>query len=478
MKNGENGLVYDIHKVSSASVARGTPINTKVIGKYDSPKHVILKNSKIDYNLQKTYLILGAMIPKTPKGSLFIEYLEGKGHGHLDSQLRCAYRFTIIFADMFNFTIKVKRASSSGYLKPYSSNWSGVTGMMQRKEIDISNAAMVYSVPRHPVIDSGLAASKFRQFFLFRHPSGAGHQINVYLAPLDYLVWISILLVSLLAAFIFYVIFIYEKKLDGGDANPFTTSILIVVGALAQQGVDTAPSFHSRIGYFFFLLLAFFCFQFYSAQIVGSLLAPEPRTITNLKRLRMSSLKMVLEDVPTSTPMFNISNNDDAVELYLKRVRGKEVFMKTVEDGILKVKEGGYAFFTFIDYAYDVAKKMLSTEEIDELQEIPIFHKDQSENIYLPVQKHSPFKEPIRIGMLRITEAGIKDYWMNLWTAKPPIGDLSFWKFAVVDWNRFKSLFYFLCMGLAFSLILFIGEIIVARYVDKATKGLLTEDEK
>lgn len=216
---------------------------------------------------------------------------------------------------MYNFKVKIKRASSSGYLKPYSSNWSGVTGMMQRKEIDISNAAMVYSIPRHDVLDSGLAASKFRQFFLFRHPSSAGHLTNVYLAPLDYLVWICILLVSALAAIIFYFIYVYEKPLHDGDTNPFTTAVLIVIGALAQQGTDTPSSFHSRISYFFFLLLAFFCFQFYSAQIVGSLLAPEPRTITNLKRLRASSLKMVLEDVPTSTPMFNISNNNEAVEL-------------------------------------------------------------------------------------------------------------------------------------------------------------------
>lgn len=113
---------------------------------------------------------------------------------------------------------------------------------------------------------------------------------------------------------------------------------------------------------------------------------------------------------------------------------------------------------------------MLTIEEIDQLQEIPIFRRDQSENIYLPIQKHSPFKEPIRIGMLRISEAGIKDYWMNYWTAKPPVGDLSFWKFAVVDWTRFSSLFYFLCVGLAFSFVLFIGELVLAKYMDHAAK--------
>lgn len=112
-----------------------------------------------------------------------------------------------------------------------------------------------------------------------------------------------------------------------------------------------------------------------------------------------------------------------------------------------------------------MAKKLLEIEEIDELQEVRIFRKDQSENIYLPVQKHSPFKEPIRVGMLRISEAGIKDYWMNYWTAKPPVGDLSFWKFAVVDWNRFSSLFYFLCVGLAFSFALFLGELLLAKYI-------------
>lgn len=81
--------------------------------------------------------------------------------------------------------------------------------------------------------------------------------------------------------------------------------------------------------------------------------------------------------------------------------------------------------------------------------------------------------------MLRIAEAGIKDYWMNFWTAKPPVGDLSFWKFAVVDWNRFSSLFYFLCMGLAFSFLLFVGELLLAKYTGhiakKTTKRSLIE---
>lgn len=61
-KVNENGYSFEIHQVSSASLLRGTPLALKFIGKYENPKHFILKTPKIDYNLQNTYLITGAMV--------------------------------------------------------------------------------------------------------------------------------------------------------------------------------------------------------------------------------------------------------------------------------------------------------------------------------------------------------------------------------------------------------------------------------
>lgn len=61
-KINENGYAFEIYQITSASLLRGTPLNTKFIGKYDNPKHFILKSPKIDYNLQATYLIMGAMV--------------------------------------------------------------------------------------------------------------------------------------------------------------------------------------------------------------------------------------------------------------------------------------------------------------------------------------------------------------------------------------------------------------------------------
>lgn len=58
----ENQYSFEIFQVSSAAQLRGTPLTLKFIGKYDNPKHFILKTPKIDYNLQKTYLIMGAMV--------------------------------------------------------------------------------------------------------------------------------------------------------------------------------------------------------------------------------------------------------------------------------------------------------------------------------------------------------------------------------------------------------------------------------
>lgn len=61
-KINENGYGFEIYQITSASLLRGTPLNMKFIGKYDNPKHFILKTPKIDYNLQETYINLGAMV--------------------------------------------------------------------------------------------------------------------------------------------------------------------------------------------------------------------------------------------------------------------------------------------------------------------------------------------------------------------------------------------------------------------------------
>lgn len=57
-----NNIGFEIYQITSASLIRGTPLVIKFIGKYENPKHFILKTPKLDYDLQKTYLIMGAMV--------------------------------------------------------------------------------------------------------------------------------------------------------------------------------------------------------------------------------------------------------------------------------------------------------------------------------------------------------------------------------------------------------------------------------
>lgn len=88
-------------------------------------------------------------------------------------------------------------------------------------------------------------------------------------------------------------------------------------------------------------------FQFYSASIVGSLLAPPKRFINTIRDLADSDLEIGYEDVAYMRFYHREGNgNPDVTYLHEKKVESaqKRKYWDNGKSGIIEVSKGGYAF--------------------------------------------------------------------------------------------------------------------------------------
>lgn len=373
---------------------------------------------------------------------------------------------------MYNFRLHIRRAITWGLPVNGSTDFDGICGMIERQEVDFGANVLTYTPARHRILDSGLSVFKFRQVIVFRHPVNSKGLRNVFLAPLLTETWLVLLGVVVLSIVVLYMSYWYDKYRHRTDEGNFMITFITTISIMAQQGttLDRFTSFQVKIVLFFMIILSFCWFQFYSSSIVGTLLSPPPRTITTLKALTRSDLKIILEDVPTSVLVFKVSVNEDLLEFYNKKIVGKEVYV-TVEEGVRMIKSNrNTAFFTFVDEAYDYMKSILSYSELDELQEILAIENNHRALLYVPIAKNSPFKELIRVGVLKLIETGVRSYVVQRWTSAPPVGDLRKWKIAEVDFGRCSSIFYMLLLSYLLSIIIFLGEIWMAK-IEKKRKN-------
>lgn len=398
-------------------------------------------------------------MPRVPKGIIFKEFALNQIISKQMSVSRFPLHLLQLLAQKYNFRIQLKRGRDYGHSNKSTFRWNGMMGMLQRREIDILATSLLFSKERVDVGDSGFDLIKYRQFFIFRHPKNALKKGNVFLMPLNADVWCMVLGVSLCTIVTLVLLTKFETNTSG---NRLSAVMLNIVGMLAQQGItaDSCTSTKGRMVLIVFLLLSFVCFQFYSASIVGSLLAPPPRTITTVTKLMESNLKIVLQEHPGSHLIFRVASFSDVANLYERKVKGKEVYLN-VGEGLSKVKDGNHALLVYIDDTIDTVKATLTHSEMEELQTIPLIPQDYRAHMYMFLQKDSPFSEAIRVGNIRLGEVGLKAYHLEKWTVKLIKRTNNFYGTAIVDLKRTSSIFYLLLIGHLISFAIFLGELIV-----------------
>lgn len=118
---------------------------------------------------------------------------------YLDTVHRLNFRTMNLVRDYFNFTMKVRRTRSWGYILNESPmTFDGMVGMVQRGEVDFGCSPAWFKLERHLVIDYGAQTWAIRPIFLFRHPNTRGLGNNLFLEPFAEDVWPVLFICSVL----------------------------------------------------------------------------------------------------------------------------------------------------------------------------------------------------------------------------------------------------------------------------------------
>lgn len=177
----------------------------------------------------------------------------------MDNMSKSNYRVFQILMQMYNFRMVIRRAKVWGFL--VNGSWTGVVGLLNRTEMDISISGLRWESDRYGVFDQTtnsfyvelefscsiylwqtLRLFNSRILFIFRHPKTVD-AMNVYLSPFVGLIWLLVFMTAIVTSVLIRNFFLLENKLTISNTEVTTSnddtyynSFLMIFGILFQQG--------------------------------------------------------------------------------------------------------------------------------------------------------------------------------------------------------------------------------------------------
>lgn len=236
---------------------------------------------------------------------------------------------------------------------------------------------------------------------IFRQPPLSAVS-NIFILPLDKLVWYSY------AALIFCVIFIMGFQMGHPLLEAQITLfdvVSFVTGAVAQQGTNfDIPSLSGRFVLITTFVATLALFTSYSASIVA-LLQSLSESIHTLDDLLASPLTLALKDTDTTREIF--SSNESVLNRIRVKIEpmGKNAWIADEYNGISKVRADLFAFLVDAPSAYNAITRTYTESEKCRLSEIKVFPSPMNT---ITVAKYSAYKELIKQRYILCTKPSYK----------------------------------------------------------------------
>ncbi|CAD1476149.1 unnamed protein product [Heterotrigona itama] len=175
-----------------------------------------------------------------------INHLTDYENKHIDPITKTNYPWVLHIASRMNATIEFRVTDSWGY-RDKNGTWNGMTGMLQRREIDIGGTGTFFIPQRIGVVDYIQLYTRTTACFIFRQPL-LSTVSNIFTLPFQRSVWIAIGVFLLLVLALLSVSAKWEYR-RGASANSaeywqqfhqseqtLSDNFMVVLGAIAQQG--------------------------------------------------------------------------------------------------------------------------------------------------------------------------------------------------------------------------------------------------
>ncbi|CAH0724246.1 unnamed protein product, partial [Brenthis ino] len=399
----------------------------------------------------------------------FEHYLDHTKPGVLVDSVHKLKFYTLIkyLRNIYNFSIKLRRTNSWGYLR--NGSFDGLVGSLQGREADIGGTPIFFRSDRSRFIDYATPTWQSRPCFILRHPKYPGGFHTVFTRPLTNVVWYWIIFTLTLAGLVVCIMLKISIIKTTGDDRDSSSSMafIFIFSAISQQGTTlNRGSISIKIVIFVTLVFTLTLYQYYNATVVSTLLREPPKSIRNLKDLLKSSLKAGVEDVLYNKDYFRRTTDPVALELYRKKiVTNTEYNFFKPDYGMQLVKAGGFAYHVDSVSAYRIMRETFSEREICDVHEIYLY---PPQGMAAALQKNSPYREHVVIGIRKIYESGLMYRLKSVWDEpKPPCVHTPDSSIFSISLREFSSALIILALGMLISIVILLGENFVHRFNTK-----------
>ncbi|CAG9786220.1 unnamed protein product [Diatraea saccharalis] len=399
-----------------------------------------------------------------------IDHLTDGINDHIDTITKVNFPTTNHLLDFLNASRKYIFTETWGYR--VNGSWNGMTGFLIREEVEIGGSPMFFTSERISVVDYIASPTPTRSKFVFQQPK-LSYENNLFLLSFRTSVWYSsvALIILLLLAIMLVGMWEWKKNKYNGEwendnsglLRPNLLDVMILIfGAVCQQGSPT--ELKGSLGRVVMLLLfiaLMFLYTSYSANIVA-LLQSSSSKIRSLEDLLHSRLKFGVHDTVFNKYYFSTATEPVRKAIYEKKVAppGTTPRFITMEEGVLKMRKGLFAFHMETGVGYKFVGKYFKEGEKCGLQEIQYL---QVIDPWLAVRKNTPYKEMFKIGLKRIQEHGLQSRENRLLYEKRPKCSGRESNFVSVSMVDCYPALLILSYGCLLSLLLLFLELLVQR---------------
>uniref|UniRef100_A0A2S2NTB4 Glutamate receptor delta-1 subunit n=1 Tax=Schizaphis graminum TaxID=13262 RepID=A0A2S2NTB4_SCHGA len=382
----------------------------------------------------------------------------------LDTFAQMHYDLNMILQDQLNFKIDLGIVDSFGW-NLGNGSFSGLTGQLQREEIDFGGIGSFIRKDRMTAIDYTVGTFYRQPAALFKQPPLSSVH-NICILPFKFEVWMVTLFTfigfTILIAFLSRTTRAFKK--DEKETLNVLDSVTIVHGAICQQGYTMNLNAGSiRVAIFVLFLTAVFLFTSYSASIVALLQSPS-NSIKTINDLVESSMTFSAQITPYSRVYFDESDDPLLRKLYDKKMKSHEKDMYTeASTGITRIRTEFHGFLIEVVSAYKLISQLWREEEKCGISEIQLF---KLPILALAVVKRSGYKDILKQKLMQQQEVGLKNRIIRRWIPAKPMCDSSNRanQFVSVSIKEIYPMLQIYGFGLCISIIILFFEIAYNAY--------------
>ncbi|XP_011685135.1 PREDICTED: glutamate receptor U1-like [Wasmannia auropunctata] len=348
-----------------------------------------------------------------------INHLTDLKYRTIDSMAKINYIWIHHLINRMNATVTFDILDNWGHNK--NGSWDGMTGMLQRREIDIGGTSMFMLVERISIVEYIQLYTRTSFRFVFRRPLLSTIK-NIFTLPFHRNVWIAIAIFLVLVFCLLHVSMKWEhyrgtSKNSAAYWNQLNVSepkviddLFVLLGAIVQQGYSYEPyRIPSRIITLMLLLASLSLYAAYTANIVA-LLQSTTDSIKTLSDLLYSPLTLGVQDIPYNRYYFKASQDPIRKAIVEQKIepRGHKSNWMSLEEGVRRIRNEPFAFYCLRSSIYYIMQHTYQEEEKCGLTEIDFISTILVGYPLIAIQKQSPYLEIIKNGALKLQEYGLK----------------------------------------------------------------------